>query len=168
MGLSLMGVVMLAGSFNLSRIVEAQTGLWFAVPQCVGLVIFFIAGLAETHRSPFDLPEAESELVAGYHTEYSSMKFGMFFVGEYIGIIVISSFITTLFFGGWKGPFLPPLVWFLVKTFAFIVLFILIRASLPRFRYDQLMGFAWKVLLPLSLVNLLVTAGIILVRGSLT
>ncbi len=162
MGLSLMGVVMLAGSFSLTRIVEAQDRLWFFIPQCAGLVIFFIAGLAETHRSPFDLPEAESELVAGYHTEYSSMKFGMFFVGEYIGIIVISSLITTLFFGGWRGPFLPPIAWFLLKTVAFIVLFMLIRASLPRFRYDQLMAFAWKIMLPLSLVNLLVTGGILL------
>ncbi len=166
MGLSVMGVVMMAGSFSLTKIVEAQEGLWFFIPQCVGLVVFLIAGLAETHRSPFDLPEAESELVAGYHTEYSSMKFGMFFVGEYIGVIVTSSFITTLFFGGWRGPYLPPIVWFLLKTFAFIALFILIRASLPRFRYDQLMGLAWKLMLPLSLVNLLVTGGILLaVKG---
>ena len=142
MGLSLMGVIMLAGSFNLRTIVEAQKGLWFCVPQFVGLVIFLIAGLAETHRLPFDLPEAESELVAGYHSEYSGMKFGMFFVGEYLGITLISALVVTFFFGGWNGPILPPIVWFLLKTFAFISLFILMRASLPRPRYDQLMV-AW-------------------------
>ena len=116
MGLSLMGVVMLAGSFNLSTIVEAQRGLWFCIPQFPALVIFLIAGLAETHRLPFDLPEAESELVAGYHTEYSGMKFGMFFVGEYLGITLVSAMIVILFFGGWLGPVLPPIVWFLGKT----------------------------------------------------
>jgi NADH-quinone oxidoreductase subunit H len=165
MGLSLMGVVMMAGSFNLSKIVEAQRGLWFCIPQGLGLVIFFIAGLGETHRLPFDLPEAESELVDGYHTEYSGLKFGFFFVGEYLGITLISLMISVLFFGGWLGPFLPPIVWLLGKTFAFICLFILVRAALPRPRYDQLMSFAWKILLPLSLLNLLVTAGILLALG---
>jgi NADH-quinone oxidoreductase subunit H len=159
MGLSLMGVVVLAGSLNLSEIVAAQRSLWFCIPQFVGLVIFFIAGLAETHRLPFDLPEAESELVAGYHAEYSGMKFGMFFAGEYIAITLISALIVTLYFGGWLGPILPPLVWFLLKTLAVIGLFILLRASLPRPRYDQLMSYAWKFLLPLSLLNLLVTGG---------
>ena len=162
MGLSLLGVVMLAGSFNLSAIVEAQRGMWFCIPQFPALVIFLIAGLAETHRLPFDLPEAESELVAGYHTEYSGMKFGLFFVGEYLGITLVSAMIAVLFFGGWLGPVLPPLVWFLGKTFVFICGFILFRAALPRPRYDQLMGFAWKVLLPLSLLNLVVTAGVLL------
>jgi len=162
MGLSLMGVVLLAGSFNLHDIVEAQRKMWFCIPQFLGLVIFIIAGFAETHRLPFDLPEAESELVAGYHTEYSGMKFGMFFVGEYLGITLISAMIVTLFFGGWLGPVLPPLVWFLLKTLVFIVGFILARASFPRPRYDQLMSYAWKVLLPLSLLNLVVTAGILL------
>jgi NADH-quinone oxidoreductase subunit H len=165
MGLSLMGVVMLSGSFNLRDIVEAQRGLWFCIPQFLGLAIFMVAGLAEAHRLPFDLPEAESELVAGYHTEYSGMKFGMFFVGEYLGITLISALIATLFFGGWLGPFLPPLVWFLVKTFAFISFFILMRASLPRPRYDQLMAVGWKVLLPLALLNLVVTGGILLAAG---
>jgi NADH-quinone oxidoreductase subunit H len=165
MGLSLMGVVMMAGSFNLRIIVEAQRGLWFCIPQLLGLVIFFIAGLGETHRLPFDLPEAESELVEGYHTEYSGLKFGFFFVGEYLGITLISLVIAVLFFGGWLGPFLPPIVWLLGKTFAFICLFILVRAALPRPRYDQLMSYAWKVLLPLSLLNLLVTAGILLALG---
>lgn len=162
MGLSLMGVVMMAGSFSLSAIVEAQRGMWFCVPQFLGFVIFFIAGLAETHRLPFDLPEAESELVEGYHTEYSGLKFGMFFVGEYLGVTFTSLMIATLFFGGWRGPVLPPIVWLLGKTVVFICLFILIRAALPRPRYDQLMSFAWKVLLPLSLLNLLVTAGVLL------
>jgi NADH-quinone oxidoreductase subunit H len=165
MGLSLMGVVILAGSFNLGDIVEAQRKMWFCIPQFVGLVIFIVAGFAETHRLPFDLPEAESELVAGYHSEYSGMKFGMFFVGEYLGITLISAMIVTLFFGGWLGPVLPPLVWFLLKTLVFILGFILVRASLPRPRYDQLMSYAWKVLLPLSLLNLVVTGGIVLAVG---
>src|SRR3990170_4847236 len=162
MGLSLMGVVMLAGTFNLREIVEAQKGLWFCVPQLPGLIIFFIAGLAETHRIPFDLPEAENELVAGYHTEYSGMKFGMFFVGEYLGIVLISALIVTLFFGGWLGPVLPPVVWFLLKTLIVVGGFILVRGSLPRLRYDQLMEFGWKVMLPLALVNLLVTGAVAL------
>ncbi|MFZ0449678.1 MAG: NADH-quinone oxidoreductase subunit NuoH [Desulfatiglandaceae bacterium] len=165
MGLSLMGVVMLAGSFNLHTIVEAQKGLWFCIPQFPSLIIFFIGGLAETHRLPFDLPEAESELVAGYHTEYSGMKFGMFFVGEYVGITLVSALMVTLFFGGWLGPVLPPMVWFLGKTFVLICVFILLRAAMPRPRYDQLMGYAWKILLPLSLLNLLVTAGVLLAHG---
>jgi NADH-quinone oxidoreductase subunit H len=162
MGLSLLGVVVLAGSFNLTAIVEAQRRLWFCVPQVLGLVLFFIAGVAETRRLPFDIPEAESELVAGYHAEYSGMKFGMFFVGEYLGITLISAMIVTLFFGGWLGPLLPPIVWFLFKTFLIICLFILLRASLPRPRYDQLLGFGWKVMLPLALLNLLVTGGVLL------
>ena len=165
MGLSLMGVVMHAGSFNLREIVEAQQHLWFVVPQFIGFVVFFTAGIAETHRLPFDLPEAESELVAGYHSEYSGMKFGLFFVGEYLGITLISALTVALFFGGWLGPILPPLVWFLIKTFAFICFFILLRASLPRPRYDQLMSFGWKVMLPLSLVNLIVTGAVILFKG---
>lgn len=163
MGLSLMGVVLLAGSLNLREIVEAQQGLWFFIPQLPGLVLFLIAGLAETHRLPFDLPEAESELVAGFHSEYSGLKFGMFFVGEYIGVTLISAMIVTLFFGGWLGPILPPLVWFILKTFLFIGLFILLRASLPRPRYDQLMSYAWKLLLPLALLNLLVMGAILLI-----
>lgn len=166
MGLALMGTVLLAGSFSLVDIVEAQRGLWFVVPQFIGFIIFFIAGIAETHRLPFDIPEAESELIAGFHSEYSGMKFGMFFVGEYLGITLISSLTVCLFFGGWLGPtFLPPLVWFVLKTFAFICLFILLRASLPRPRYDQLMEFGWKILLPLTLINLMVTAGIVLMKG---
>jgi NADH-quinone oxidoreductase subunit H len=165
MGLSLMGVVMQAGSFNLRDIVEAQRGLWYVVPQFIGFVVFFIAGIAETHRLPFDLPEAESELVAGFHSEYSGLKFGMFFVGEYLGVTLISALTVALFFGGWMGPVLPPLLWFLVKTFIFICFFILLRASLPRPRYDQLMSFGWKVMLPLSLANLVVTGAVILLKG---
>ena len=165
MGLSLMGVVILAGSFNLSKIVEAQKNLWFCIPQFPGLVIFIIAGFAETHRLPFDLPEAESELIAGFHSEYSGMKFGLFFVGEYLGITLISAMIVVFFFGGWLGPILPPIVWFLIKTFVFICGFVLLRASLPRPRYDQLMSFAWKILLPLALLNLMVTGGIVLAVG---
>jgi NADH-quinone oxidoreductase subunit H len=163
MGLSLMGVVMLTGSFNMKDIVNAQQGRWFVIPQFVGFIIFFIAGIAEAHRLPFDIPEAESELVAGYHSEYSGMKFGMFFVGEYLGITLISALITTLFFGGWLGfHFLPPVIWFLMKMFAFILVFILLRASLPRLRYDQLMSLGWKILLPLSLLNILITGALIL------
>ncbi|TPE43003.1 NADH-quinone oxidoreductase subunit NuoH [Pontibacter mangrovi] len=163
MGLSLMGVVLLSGSFSLVEIVEAQRGLWFFIPQIVGFVIFFIAGIAETHRLPFDIPEAESELIAGFHSEYSGMKFGMFFIGEYMGITLISCMIVTLYFGGWLGPdFLPPIVWFILKTLFFLLIFVLLRASMPRPRYDQLMEYGWKVLLPLTLLNLMVTAGVVL------
>lgn len=164
MGLALMGVVLLAGSFNLREIVLAQRKLWFFIPQLVGFLIFMVAGLAETRRLPFDLPEAEAELVAGFHTEYSGLKFGLFFVGEYIAIILISAMIVTLFFGGWLGPVLPPLVWFLLKTSFFICFFVLLRAALPRPRYDQLMAYGWKAMLPLALLNLVVTGGIVLAR----
>jgi NADH-quinone oxidoreductase subunit H len=163
MGLSLMGVVMMADSFNLTEIVNAQHHMWFVVPQFIGFVIFLIAGIAETHRIPFDIPEAEGELVAGYHSEYSGMKFGMFFVGEYMGITLISALIALLFFGGWLGPaFLPPIVWFFLKTGVFIAFFILLRASLPRPRYDQLMSVGWKILLPLALLNILVTGALLI------
>ncbi len=162
MGLSVMGVVLLAGSFDLVKIIDAQRHLWFVVPQFLGFGLFLIAGVAETRRLPFDLPEAESELVAGFHSEYSGMKFGMFFVGEYLGVTLISALITIFFFGGWLGPILPPLVWFLLKTFLFICFFILLRASLPRPRFDQLMAWGWKVMLPLSVANLLATGAIVL------
>jgi NADH-quinone oxidoreductase subunit H len=162
MGISLMGVVLLAGSFSLTAIVEAQKNRWFVLPQFLGFVLFLIAGTAEARRLPFDLPEAEAELVAGFHSEYSGMKFGMFFVGEYLGITLISSMITVLFFGGWMGPWLPPLVWFLLKVFAFICFFILLRASLPRLRFDQLMSLGWKVMLPLALANLVVTGAVVM------
>ena len=165
MGLSLMGVVLRRAPSACGTSWTAQKGLWFVVPQFVGFVVFFIAGLAETRRIPFDLPEAESELVAGYHTEYSGFKFAMFYVGEYIGITLISMMVVTLFFGGWQGPWLPPIVWFLLKTFAFIGLFILVRAALPRPRYDQLLTFGWKLMLPLALVNLAVTGAVVLAVG---
>ena len=161
MGLSVMGVVLLAGSFNLQAIVEAQRKMWFVVPQFLGFVLFVIAGVAETRRTPFDLPEAESELIAGYHSEYSGMKFGMFFVGEYLGVTLISAMISVLFFGGWLGPVLPPVVWLVIKTFFFIGFFILLRASLPRPRFDQLMSWGWKLMLPLALANLLITGGLV-------
>ena len=162
MGISLLGVVALTGSFDLREIVLAQEGGWFVVPQFIGFVIFLIAGVAESHRLPFDIPEAEQEICAGYHTEYSGMKFGMFFVGEYLGLVLISSLITVLFFGGWQGPLLPPLAWFFIKASCFIAFFILLRAALPRPRYDQLMSYGWLFLLPLSLLNLLITGVVIL------
>jgi NADH-quinone oxidoreductase subunit H len=162
MGLSLMGVVVLAGSFDLAKIVEAQRKMWFVIPQFLGFILFLIAGIAETRRLPFDLPEAESELVAGYHSEYSGMKFGMFFVGEYLGVTLISALIAVLFFGGWLGPWLPPIVWFFIKLFLFIFFFILLRASLPRPRFDQLMSWGWKLMLPLALANILVTGAVVL------
>ncbi len=162
MGLSLMGVVMLSGSFNLREIVEAQRDGWFCISQFFGLLVFLIAAVAESHRSPLDLPEAEQELIAGFHTEYSGMKFGMFFVGEYLGVTLSSAMIVTLFFGGWLGPVLPPLVWFCLKTTIGILFFVLLRAALPRPRYDQLMMFGWKVMLPIALVNLVATGGVAL------
>lgn len=162
MGLSLMGVVMLSGSFSLREIVLAQEDLWFAVPQFLGLVTFTIAGIAESHRLPFDLPEAEHELTAGFHTEYGGMKFAMFMLGEYVGLILICCMMTTLFFGGWLGPFLPPMLWFGIKVFVLICFFILLRAAIPRPRYDQLMGLGWKYMLPLTLLNLLATGAFVL------
>lgn len=168
MGLSLVGVVMLAGSFNLTDIVHHQHHLWYVVPQFLGFIVFFLGGIAETHRLPFDLPEGENELGAGFHTEYSGMKFGMFFVGEYIGIMLVSAMTTVLFLGGWYGPFLPPFMWFGIKTGLLIAFFILLRAALPRPRYDQLMAFGWKLMLPLTLLNILVTGAIMLAGPALT
>ncbi|MEQ1681584.1 MAG: NADH-quinone oxidoreductase subunit NuoH [Nitrospira sp.] len=165
MGISLMGAVILAGSFNLSDIVNAQQHQWFVIPQFFGFLGFFMAGLAEAHRTPFDMPEAEAELVAGYHSEYSGMKFGMFFVGEYLSILLLSAMTVILFFGGWHGPWLPPVVWFGLKMFGFIALIILIRAAWPRYRFDQLLSFGWKVVMPLALINLLVTGGMVLWRA---
>ena len=136
--------------------------VWNVIPQFFGFITFAIAGVAVCHRHPFDQPEAEQELADGYHIEYSGMKFGLFFVGEYIGIVTISALMVTLFFGGWQGPLLPPFIWFALKTAFFMMMFILIRASLPRPRYDQVMSFGWKICLPLTLINLLVTAAVIL------
>jgi NADH-quinone oxidoreductase subunit H len=167
MGIALMGVVIQAGSFQLDHIVAAQRHLWFIIPQFFGFCMFSLAAIATTHRFPFDLPEAEQELTAGYHTEYSGMKFGMFFVAEYVGVVLVSALLTTLFLGGWQGPFadrLPWLgfVWFALKTFFFIMIFILLRGALPRPRYDQIMALGWKFCLPLSLANALVTAAVVL------
>jgi NADH-quinone oxidoreductase subunit H len=162
MAISLMGVVMMSGSFDLGRIVEAQGRIWFFIPQFVGFAIFLTGGIAVIHRTPFDLPEADSELVAGYHTEYSGMKFGLFFLAEYVGILLVSAMTVTLFFGGWRGPWLPPLFWFALKTVIVVLFIILVRATLPRLRFDQLLNLGWKIILPLSLLNLLVTGGIML------
>ncbi|HYZ19558.1 MAG TPA: NADH-quinone oxidoreductase subunit NuoH [Gaiellaceae bacterium] len=164
LALSVLGVVIMAGSLNLVEIVEQQSdSVWYAVPQVVGLLVFFFAGIAETNRPPFDLPEAETELVAGYHTEYSGMRFGLFSMAEYINMITLSALCVTLFFGGWLGPWAPlgP-VWFLLKLGALVVVFIWLRATLPRLRYDQLMDFGWKVLLPVATVNALVTAALVI------
>ncbi len=170
LGLSVIGVVMMAGSLSLVDIVEAQKGSWYGIlprwnviPQFLGFVIFLVSSTAELNRAPFDLPEAETELVAGFHTEYSSMKFAMFFMAEYANMIGASAMATTLFLGGWQGPLLPPVFWFLLKVFCFLFLFVWLRATLPRFRYDQLMGFGWKVLLPAALVNVMFTAAALLI-----
>jgi NADH-quinone oxidoreductase subunit H len=160
LGLSLLGVVFTAGSLSLVQIVDAQKHIWYVVPQIVGFLIFLVAGFAETNRPPFDLPEADAEIVAGYNTEFGGMRFGSFFLAEYMNMIVISGIATTMFLGGWHGPgpaWLDPF-WVLIKMFAFIVLFIWVRATLPRLRYDQLMSFGWKILLPLATLNALVTA----------
>ncbi len=164
LALSLIGVLMIAGSLSLVSIVEAQDKFfnWFIFRQPLGFLLYLVCAVAETNRTPFDLPEAENELVAGFYTEYSSMKFAMFFLGEYGSMINVGAVATTLFLGGWHGPFLPPVVWFLIKLCAFLFFFVWIRATLPRFRYDQLMNFGWKVLLPLALLNILVT-GVVMV-----
>lgn len=167
LGLSIIGVVLMAGTFSLKEMVSQQEKLWFVVPQFLGFIVFLCAGFAETNRAPFDLPEAESELVAGYLTEYSSMKFAMFFLAEYTAIINIALLTTVMFLGGWNGAsifgsmtVLNNLFWFLLKVFGVIFLFVWIRATLPRFRYDQLMKFGWLVLFPVALINILITGGI--------
>ncbi len=159
-GLSLLGVAMTAGSMSLVDIVEDQTGMWFIVPQFVGFLILIVAGFAESARPPFDLPEADAEIVSGYNTEYGGMRFGSFFMAEYIEMVIIAGIATACFLGGWHGPgpeALAPL-WVLLKMSLFLFLFIWIRATLPRLRYDQLMSFGWKILLPLATLNVLVTA----------
>jgi len=163
MGLSVMGVVLLTGSFNLREIVLAQADGWLIQSQFLGFFIFLVAGIAESHRLPFDLPEAETELTAGFHTEYSGLKFALFFLGEYLGVTLISAMSVVLFFGGWLMPeplasWLPPLLWFIIKIMMLVMFFILLRTSLPRPRFDQLLKFGWVVMLPLALLNLLVTA----------
>jgi NADH-quinone oxidoreductase subunit H len=167
LGLSLLGVAMTAGSLSLVEIVESQEDVlsWYVLPQFVGFLIFMVAGFAETARPPFDLPEADAEIVAGYNTEFGGMRFGSFFMAEYIEMVVVSGVATAMFLGGWHGfgpEWLAPF-WFLAKMLAFLLVFIWIRATLPRLRYDQLMSFGWKILLPLATVNVLVTATLLVV-----
>ena len=173
MGISMLGIVILGDSFNLREIVEAQADGWFIIPQFFGFLVFMVAGLAESKRWPFDLAEGESEIISGYNTEYSGMKFGFFFVGEYIGMLVLSVLIVVMFFGGWLAPFglefgnevFSGLFWFGLKTAFWVFFFILVRAALVRPRYDQLMSYGWLVMLPLSLLNLLVTGAVVLYQG---
>ena len=175
-GMAFAAVIMMAGSLSLREIVDQQAGYWFGFipkwygifPQFFGFLIFMIAGIAETNRAPFDFPEAEQELVAGYHTEYSSMSFALFFLAEYINMVTVSAVATDLFLGGWHGPFLPEWlgwIWFFVKVFLILFFYIWMRWTLPRYRYDQLMEFGWKYLLPASVINLLVTAGFVIYLG---
>jgi NADH-quinone oxidoreductase subunit H len=162
LALSVIGVVIMSQSLSLTEIVDQQReDTWFIVPQFVGFVTFAIAGIAETNRPPFDLPEAETELVAGYQTEYSGMRFGLFAQAEFINTITLSALAVTLFLGGWDGPWLPGPVWFVLKLFLFVFAFIWLRATLPRLRYDQLMRFGWKVLLPVTTANAVVTAALV-------
>lgn len=163
MGISLLTVVLSAGTLSLTEIVEAQRAHWFIWTNPIGFIIYLITSFAETNRAPFDLPEAEHELTGGYHTEYGGIKFAVFFLGEYINILAVSSIATTLFLGGWLGPWDLPVVWFLLKVALFVFLFLWVRATLPRFRYDQLMSFGWQVLTPIAILNLIVTAYFILV-----
>lgn len=164
LGLAVIAVVLTAGTLSLVEIVEAQRRLWFVALQPIGFLIFLVAAVAETNRAPFDLPEAEQELVAGYQTEYGGFKFAMFYFGEYIGIVTMSALATTLFWGGWNGPLLPPVVWFALKSFVFIFFFIWLRATMPRVRHDQLMAFGWKFLVPVGLLNIVVTSLLVLLR----
>lgn len=164
LGLGLVAVLLLSQTFSISEIVRQQSGSvlnWYFFKQPIAFFIYFISALAETNRNPFDLPEAESELVAGYHTEYSGMRFGIFYLGEYANMITVSAIATSVFFGGWNGPFLPPVLWFIIKVIAFMFLFIWIRGTLPRLRYDQLMRFGWLVLFPIGIVNILISALIV-------
>jgi NADH-quinone oxidoreductase subunit H len=166
LGLSLVPVVMLAGSFSLVDIVNAQASYPFLLVQPVSFLIFFLSAAAEIKRIPFDLPEAENELVAGYHTEYSGMRFGLYFLGEYVTMIMLGSLLTVFFLGGWRGPVLPPVIWFCGKVILVAFFMIWLRATLPRLRYDQLMHLGWKVLIPVALLNIVVTGGaILLIRG---
>jgi NADH-quinone oxidoreductase subunit H len=166
LGLSLVPIVMLAQSFSLVDIVGAQASYPFILVQPVAFLIFFISAVAESKRIPFDLPEAENELVAGYHTEYSGMRFGLFFLGEYVTMVMLGSLVAIFFLGGWRGPLLPPIVWFSAKVLFIAFVMIWMRATLPRLRYDQLMHVGWKVLIPVALLNIMVTGGVILlIRG---
>ena len=166
LGLSLVPIVMLAGSFSLVGIVNAQARFPFLLVQPISFLIFFVSAVAEIKRIPFDLPEAENELVAGYHTEYSGMRFGLFFLGEYITLIVLGGLVAVFFLGGWRGPLLPPLLWFIVKVLAIAFVMIWMRGTLPRLRYDQLMSLGWKVLIPVALLNIVATGAVILMMKS--
>ncbi|MGD0970333.1 MAG: NADH-quinone oxidoreductase subunit NuoH [Desulfobaccales bacterium] len=165
LGLSLVPVVMLARSFSLVEIVRAQERLPFLILQPLAFLIFFISSVAEMKRTPFDIPEAENELVAGYHTEYSGMRFGFYFLGEYVTMVTLGALVAVFFLGGWRGPFLPPLFWFLIKVSLVVFTIIWIRATYPRLRYDQLMEFGWKILIPLALLNIIITGGAMLALG---
>ncbi|MGO9176423.1 MAG: NADH-quinone oxidoreductase subunit NuoH [Desulfobaccales bacterium] len=165
LGLSLVPVVMLARSFSLVEIVRAQERLPFLILQPLAFLIFFISSVAEMKRTPFDIPEAENELVAGYHTEYSGMRFGFYFLGEYVTMVTLGALVAVFFLGGWRGPFLPPLLWFLIKVSLVVFTIIWIRATYPRLRYDQLMEFGWKILIPLALLNIIITGGAMLALG---
>jgi NADH-quinone oxidoreductase subunit H len=159
--LALLPIIMMTNSFSLKTIVEAQTGLWFVVCQPLAFLIYFIAGVAETNRTPFDLPEAESELVAGYHTEYSGMRFALFFLAEYTNIFIVSAVAVTFFLGGYQGPFLPGIVWFLLKSYSLVFVIMWLRWTYPRVRFDQLLNISWKALIPLAFINLLITGGLL-------
>ncbi len=165
LGLSLIPIVMMARSFSIVDIVQAQERYPFILLQPVAFLIFVISAMAESKRIPFDLPEAENELVAGFHTEYSGMRFGLFFLGEYVHIMVFGGIVAVLFLGGWRGPFFPPFVWLLIKILVVALFMIWVRGTLPRLRYDQLMTLGWKVLIPLSLVNIIVTGAVGLLAG---
>jgi len=164
LGLTVIGAVILAGSLRLTDIVEAQRNVWFIVYQPFAFILYIVAGLAEVNRTPFDMPESESELACGYNIEYSSMKFALFFMAEYAHIVVVAAVAATLFLGGWMGPFLPGPVWFFIKTFAIIFFFIWERGTFPRFRYDHIMQLGWKVLFPLALLNVVITAFVVAIK----
>jgi NADH-quinone oxidoreductase subunit H len=164
-GISLVGVILMTGTLSLAQIARSQEHLWLVVPQFFGFVIYVLSAIAETNRAPFDLPEAETELVAGFHTEYSSMKWAFYFLGEYANMIVVSGVAITVYLGAWHGPILPPVVWFLIKLTLFLFFYVWLRATFPRLRYDQLMAFGWKVLLPASILNLAVTATVLAFRS---
>jgi NADH-quinone oxidoreductase subunit H len=159
--LALLSIIMMTNSFSLKTIVEAQKGLWFVVYQPLAFLIYFIAAVAETNRTPFDLPEAESELVAGYHTEYSGMRFALFFLAEYTNVFIVSAIAVTFFLGGYQGPFLPGIVWFLLKSYLLVFVIMWLRWTYPRVRFDQLLNISWKALIPLAFINLLVTGGLL-------
>lgn len=161
LGLGLIGVLLLSQTFSIAEIVRQQSGSifhWYIFKQPVAFLVYFVSAIADTNRSPFDLPEAESELVAGYHTEYAGMSFGIFFLAEYCNMITVSAIAASLFFGGWNGPWLPPVIWFVIKVIVFMFIYVWIRGTLPRFRYDQLMKFGWLVLFPIGIANVLITA----------